>query len=662
MSTSSKDSPWQNASFPPLVSHCIAYLVNYLDKEGLFRVPGDELNIRAIKKRYYKGKKVNLYGESPYDIACVLKRFFHDLSSPLLTVELYDCFIAAGGIPDEIVRKECLKKVLSQLPPENLAILKAVMYYCTLLVDHSNKNKMNASNLAIIFGPCLMRPLRDNDYEFDVQLELADVGHITTVISLFITEFDYLFSEQSKGLMNSSLGASSSTSPRSASQSSSVSTTDSRHSSPSLSSSSGGAGSSSSSSSAMQQSPPPLSPRPVLSPGASPSPSPRPSRPLPSPAAARPLPQRRPALDPQPTTDAASPLADSDEPLTKRLSQFETQLRRGSQMLHESPLARYRPPPVEAAERGPPPPVPVRRSNTVSVVQASGVCSAAAPFESQARVRLNRRLQLRPLPQEPCIRRLMRNSNESHEDHVQTRHLLERRLPNRPAVNELRRVNIIPIPEQERRAAVLQTQERLAKRLTHRPPPERLQEINVLPRENLGRFLAERSVSERVNDSARFASPPPPRPPRGRSATALPSPTSSIGQRSASPLPPPRPLPRAGAFTDSRAGKSPPPRNLSCPSNSSLLQANRSRSVKELKALFKSDFGGQSPLSQPSTPSGSPHKDKRSPLSPRLRTEVTSSEAKLKRRSSWSATIRSRVGRSSKSSSAKDESSDSEDK
>jgi hypothetical protein len=39
-----------------------------------------------------------------------------------------------------------------------------------------------------------MRPLRDNEDEFDIQLELADMGHIATVISLFITEFSYLFS------------------------------------------------------------------------------------------------------------------------------------------------------------------------------------------------------------------------------------------------------------------------------------------------------------------------------------------------------------------------------------------------------------------------------------------------------------------------------------
>ena len=59
---------------------------------------GSLTDVKMIKDQYLKGKKVDLDKVAdPHTVAGVLKIFFRESKDPLLTFELYDCWVAAVG-------------------------------------------------------------------------------------------------------------------------------------------------------------------------------------------------------------------------------------------------------------------------------------------------------------------------------------------------------------------------------------------------------------------------------------------------------------------------------------------------------------------------------------------------------------------------------------
>jgi len=69
-----------------VMSHMI---VNCLDTEGLFRVPGEKLKIEELKEKFEQGIIPNLSLYSPHDLAGFLKLYFRELPEPLLTFKFF---------------------------------------------------------------------------------------------------------------------------------------------------------------------------------------------------------------------------------------------------------------------------------------------------------------------------------------------------------------------------------------------------------------------------------------------------------------------------------------------------------------------------------------------------------------------------------------------
>ena len=57
---------------------------------------------------------------------------------------------------DNIVRRDSLHAIINSLPDPNYATLRALTLHLNRVQEHSTVNRMNASNLAIVFGPTLM--------------------------------------------------------------------------------------------------------------------------------------------------------------------------------------------------------------------------------------------------------------------------------------------------------------------------------------------------------------------------------------------------------------------------------------------------------------------------------------------------------------------------
>jgi len=89
-------------------------------------------------------------------VAGVLKQFFRELPDPLLTAEHYAGFIEASKHDDDVVRRDSLHAIINSLPDPNYATLRALTLHLNRVQENSSANRMNASNLAIVFGPTLM--------------------------------------------------------------------------------------------------------------------------------------------------------------------------------------------------------------------------------------------------------------------------------------------------------------------------------------------------------------------------------------------------------------------------------------------------------------------------------------------------------------------------
>jgi Rho GTPase-activating protein RGD1 len=90
-------------------------------------------------------------------VTTLLKHFLRDLPDPLLTCANYNSFLTAAKIDDDIVRRDSLHAIVNDLPDPNYATLRQLALHLHKIAEHSAQNRMTPSNLAIVFGPTLMR-------------------------------------------------------------------------------------------------------------------------------------------------------------------------------------------------------------------------------------------------------------------------------------------------------------------------------------------------------------------------------------------------------------------------------------------------------------------------------------------------------------------------
>ncbi|PMD25613.1 RhoGAP-domain-containing protein [Hyaloscypha hepaticicola] len=155
------------SAVPMVVYQCIQAVDLFgLEVEGIYRLSGTQSHVNKIKAMFDNGKPTDAsrvdfrdpanFFHDVNSVAGLLKQFFRDLPDPLLTSQHYAGFIEAAKNDDDIVRRDSLHAIINSLPDPNYATLRALMLHLHRVTDASNANRMNASNLAIVFGPTLM--------------------------------------------------------------------------------------------------------------------------------------------------------------------------------------------------------------------------------------------------------------------------------------------------------------------------------------------------------------------------------------------------------------------------------------------------------------------------------------------------------------------------
>ncbi|XP_014797555.1 PREDICTED: rho GTPase-activating protein 11A isoform X2 [Calidris pugnax] len=135
-----------------LVDTC-EYLEEHVHTEGLFRKSGSLVRLKALKSKLDQGEDC-LSTALPCDVAGLLKQFFRELPEPILPLHLQEGLFKAQQLGNE---KKTATVLLSCLMADR--IIEALRYFFNFLRNvslRSEENKMDSSNLAVIFAPNLL--------------------------------------------------------------------------------------------------------------------------------------------------------------------------------------------------------------------------------------------------------------------------------------------------------------------------------------------------------------------------------------------------------------------------------------------------------------------------------------------------------------------------
>ncbi|XP_024141066.2 rho GTPase-activating protein 27 isoform X1 [Oryzias melastigma] len=155
----------EKTTVPSFVEKCIkAVEKRGLDIDGLYRVSG---NLAVIQKLRFKAdhEELNLEDgqwEDVHVITGALKLFFRELPEPLFPYSHFEAFISAIRIPDYNTKLLRIYELVRSLPQANHDTMALLFEHLHRLIQYGEDNRMTVQNVAIVFGPTLLRPEKES--------------------------------------------------------------------------------------------------------------------------------------------------------------------------------------------------------------------------------------------------------------------------------------------------------------------------------------------------------------------------------------------------------------------------------------------------------------------------------------------------------------------
>ncbi|KAF9984325.1 rho GTPase-activating protein [Modicella reniformis] len=185
-----------DGNIPLIVEKCIAEIEKRgLEEVGIYRVPGSVSAINKLRQCFNSGSgNVDLDSDEWKDINVVagaLKQFLRELPEAVMTSALYDSLVAASALGDYDERLLTMKDLIRSLPPPNYLLLKRIVEHLERVTDFEETNHMYAANLAIVFGPTLLRPGGSSANSFATSMK--NLGHQQNIVRNMILQYHWLF-------------------------------------------------------------------------------------------------------------------------------------------------------------------------------------------------------------------------------------------------------------------------------------------------------------------------------------------------------------------------------------------------------------------------------------------------------------------------------------
>jgi len=134
-----------------------------LTETGIYRVCCVASDLQKLRHEFDKNSyraEENLAKKNVHVAANLLKLFFRELPEPLFTSTLYKQFLYAIQLTNIDNQRVTLLKTFELLHTDNRKILFYLFDHLIRVSQYSKINMMHLDNLAVVFGPTLMRPSR----------------------------------------------------------------------------------------------------------------------------------------------------------------------------------------------------------------------------------------------------------------------------------------------------------------------------------------------------------------------------------------------------------------------------------------------------------------------------------------------------------------------
>lgn len=150
---------------PVIVESCIRFInLNGLHHEGIFRVPGSQMEVNCLRDAFEQGE--DPLAEQRYNldsVAGVLKLYFRGLKNPLFPIESTSQLLEYAQIKNDAERAAQLKTVVESYPEPIIIVMRYLFAFLHHVSQYSDENMMQPYNLAVCFGPSLVRGAAEDD-------------------------------------------------------------------------------------------------------------------------------------------------------------------------------------------------------------------------------------------------------------------------------------------------------------------------------------------------------------------------------------------------------------------------------------------------------------------------------------------------------------------
>uniref|UniRef100_A0A4W5N120 Rho GTPase activating protein 27 n=1 Tax=Hucho hucho TaxID=62062 RepID=A0A4W5N120_9TELE len=180
----------EKTTIPSFVEKCIrAVEKRGLDMDGLYRVSG---NLAVIQKLRFKADHEELdledgRWEDIHVITGALKLFFRELPEPLFPFSHFSRFIQAIRTVDYHLKVSYMRELVESLPRPNYDTMELLFSHLRKVIEYGEENRMTVQNVAIVFGPTLLRP----------EMESANIAmHMVfqnQIVELILNQYEYIF-------------------------------------------------------------------------------------------------------------------------------------------------------------------------------------------------------------------------------------------------------------------------------------------------------------------------------------------------------------------------------------------------------------------------------------------------------------------------------------
>ncbi|KAM3617925.1 uncharacterized protein V6R79_012769 [Siganus canaliculatus] len=178
---------------PVVVESCIRFInLHGLHHEGIFRVPGSQREVNLIRDAFERGDDPLSDSECDLDsVAGVLKLYFRGLEPPLFPYDSYSQLLECVQIEAETEKAAQIKAIISTFPRPLLIVMRYLFAFLNHVSQYSDENMMQPYNLAVCFGPSLLRGLESDD-------AVARQPQVNDLVKTMILQHDIIFPGQSE--------------------------------------------------------------------------------------------------------------------------------------------------------------------------------------------------------------------------------------------------------------------------------------------------------------------------------------------------------------------------------------------------------------------------------------------------------------------------------